>query len=79
MTQSLLATINRIVTAQNVTVIVSKKFLLQLSKSKWKLTKVGTTAARDHMTRTGRTATMSTVRKKGMLITNSEISIWSCE
>lgn len=65
MTPSLLATHNRIIRGQNFT--TSKMAQLRLSKSKWNLIKVETMAARDHMRRTGATATMNTARKRGML------------
>lgn len=58
MTLRLLVTDNRIITQ------------LRLNRSKWKLIKVDTIAAKDHMRRIGAMATMSTVRKRGMFIIN---------
>lgn len=53
---------------------MDKMLQLRQKKSRLKVTKVDTKAARDHMRRTEATAaTMSIVRKRGMLFINCDI------
>lgn len=66
-----MATSSRTITNPNIP--VGKKTQLSLIRSKWKVKKVDTTAARDHTRRVEATATMNTGRRKGKVVLTGEV------